>query len=155
MRTATTTIKGSLDRLLELDSELRDLSFERDDALLKLHESEHRYRALNAASYEAIIIHRGKDILAANESFEVLTGYNEEELKEATPSMEKIILPECIDDVQRRIDEKIDTPYRCKYRAKSGEILDVYVRPKYVPYNGFGLCRAAVVTMWEERKYAE
>ena len=82
MTVATKTIKGSLDRLLELDGELRDLSFERDDAMLKLRTSEHRYRALCEAGIEAIVIHRNGEVLAANDSFQDLTGYSEEELSD-------------------------------------------------------------------------
>jgi len=153
MRNATTTIKGSLDRLLELDGELRDLSFERDDALLKLRESEHRYRALCEAGFEAIVIHRDGEVLAANNAFQDLTGYNEEELKSYS-LLVKIMHPDFRKEAERRICDEVDEPYNSKLVRKDGEVVDVYIHPKYVKYNGHGLCRAAVVTIWEERKHA-
>ena len=148
-------IKGSIERLEELDREMLEIQYERDGALAKLQESEHRYRALSEAGFEAIAIHRTGKVLTANDAFEELVGYTEEEIEENPALMFDIIAPGLRDEVKQRIDKKDMSPYRCKFIHKDGTILDVYIRPKYVQYNGSGRCRAAVVTLWETKIHGE
>jgi PAS domain S-box-containing protein len=89
--------------------------------------------------------------LAVNLAFEELTGYKEIEVADNSQLMWEIIVPEYRDDVARRISDGDESPYRCEYITKGGDRVAVYVRPKLVHYNGKGLCRAAVITVWEDR----
>lgn len=115
-----------------------------------------RAQALCNASSEGIIIHRDGKVLVVNKAFEDMIGYSEVDLMsdKSLPVqdrfMYKIIAPEYREMVRERMCHNDFRPYKTEYITRSGKKIAVYVRPRQIEYNGEGLCRVALVTLWGE-----
>lgn len=114
-------------------------------------ENEYKFRALSEAGFESIIIHRNFDVVALNNSFTELTGYTFKDAVEADDFLLTLIHPDCVNDVRERIEKDDTSSYKTVITTKSGEEKDVWVRVKYVRFNGYGLCRASSLTEWIDR----
>lgn len=114
-------------------------------------ENEFKFRALSEAGFESIIIHRDFEVVALNNSFTELTGYTFKDAIEADDFLKTLIHPDCVEEVSKRIETDNTSSYRTTITTKSGEEKDVWVRIKYVSFNGYGLCRASSLTEWIDR----
>lgn len=115
-------------------------------------ENEYKFQALSEAGFESIIIHRDFDVVAVNNSFTELTGYTFEEASGDDDFLTTFIRPSQVERVRRRIRERDTSPYRTTIITRSGEPMDVWVRVRYVSFNGYGLCRASSLTEWIDRE---
>lgn len=99
---------------------------------------------------EGIVIHRGGEVVAVNQKFVDLIGYNEEDFR-ADPELGwKVIAPEFRDKVKKMIKDDIFEPYMVEYVTKHHGRVPMFVKPDTLDYgNGIGLCRVAIITPWE------
>ena len=112
---------------------LRDLR-ERKTAEEKLKESEERFRILEEASFEGILVHDQGKILDANQRLGGMFGYSLSEIID-TPFLQ-LIAPESRPLVIRKIEEGFTGYYEAKGLRKDGTIFPFETQGRYIKYNG-------------------
>ena len=140
-----------LSNMERLDQDFVRIQGERNEAIKQLKHSEDRFRALSEAGFESIVIHREGLVVAVNDSFEELTGFLEHELLTEPSLIWDIMDKEHNLTTKHSIESRDMSPYMSVLCCKSGEKKVVWIRPKYVNFNGHGKCRAAIITLWEDR----
>lgn len=118
------------------------LSNKRRKALDVYYESETRYRHLADAAFEAIILHRDKEILDVNKQFEQLTGFSRKELLGS--SIEMLISPEELERVLFYINQEWEDKFETVLVSCNGVRINSEVRARHFNYRGSRV-RVAVI----------
>jgi len=100
-----------------------------------LHESEERFRLLSEAASEAIIIHKDRVLLKANDQFFKMFGYRSEELLGAQV-VTRVVADESIEFVEKQIESRASTPYEAVGRRKDGDRFPILCHAKMIKYQG-------------------
>ncbi len=137
-------------KMTDLDTEFSQLITERDTLLSKLKQSEYKFKVLSNSGNEGIAVCRDGVLIATNKCFQDMLGYTEEELARDN-LMYRVLHPDYREEVVRRIETGDLSSYKCVYKHKMGYYFPVHVKPKEVEFNGKGICRAAIVTLWKEQ----
>lgn len=140
---------------LEIAIDITDVK----EAEKELREKEWKLQSLAEASYEAIAIHRGGEMMAVNKAFEELVGYTESELMEMPHVISTIFSADSAEAVKDQIRSKSLDFYQAVVHHKDGRDIPVGIKPNYVDYgNGHGECRVAAIVTHEwvdERCFTE
>jgi PAS domain S-box-containing protein len=98
----------------------------------RLQESEYRFRKFAEISTEGIIIHKNGLIVDANPAVGVISGYAPEEIIGQT--FEAMSAPESDEVVGQVMAGKYRDRYEVRTRKKNGEILDLEIQARTLPY---------------------
>jgi len=118
----------------------------------ELRESEERFRKLNEASFEGVIIHEEGVIIDANTPAMKLLGYAWQEAKGSR--LVDVVTPACRHIIADIVRGLFDAPREVEFIHSDGKHLLVEVRGKEMPYKGRTVGVLAVRDV-EERKHAE
>lgn len=99
-----------------------------------LRESEERFRTIHKASFGGIVIHDKGIILDCNQGLSEISGYSYDELI-GTNGL-KLIAPEWIEEVTRKMMSAAEEPYEVEGIRKDGTKYPLYLQSKLIPYKG-------------------
>jgi PAS domain S-box-containing protein len=136
------------DRLLGL---LLDVT-ERREAEEKLRESEHRFRTLSDAAFEAILVHDGGRVVDVNQALIELGGYSWHEL--VGRDVLDFVVPEQREMAYRNLLADYDRPYEVEAIRRDGVRVPIEVQGRSFPYRG-EIHRVVAIRDISERKKAE
>lgn len=113
-----------------------------------LQRQRYKFEALAAASFEAIAIHRDNRLITANRAFLELCGYSEAELAEMSDLI-SVLFGEHQASIRTRVEKEDRSIYKTTLINKSGDAIEVVIKPNYVQYNHSGDCRVAAIVTHE------
>ena len=117
---------------------------------IELRESDSRFRLLSEAAFEGILIHEKGTILDINTAFEIMFGYNRDELI-GTDSL-KLIAPEDRQLVAENIrQEYVDAPYEAKGIRKDGTDIFMIISARMMPFHGRNVRVVAIRDITEQK----
>jgi two-component system sensor histidine kinase UhpB len=120
---------------------------ERNNALVKLRESETHYRNLTEAAFEGVCISEDGRLLDVSDQLLAMVGYERQEVLGRQTS--EFIAPESREAVAEAIRSKSEAPYLVKLLRKDGRILHCEVRAKVVQTGGRSLRMTALRDLTE------
>ena len=147
IRTDITELKHREKELTEKTQRLLEEIAERKRAEEELRESEKKFRALVEGSVQGIVVHRGVDLIFANQAFADMYGYRNIEEILALESIEKINVPEEREWLRergtaRQRGEEVPVFYESKGLKKDGAIIQVTRLNTVIEWEG----EAAILT---------
>jgi PAS domain S-box-containing protein len=133
--TAIVSEKGQIRHIIGVGRDVSDLK----ETILALEESENKFRTVAETANSAIFIIRGEFFIYTNPHFEILTGYNNDELAEKR--FFEIVHPDNREMVKerglaRQKGEKIPSRYEFKIIHKSGETKWISFSGSIINYQG-------------------
>lgn len=131
---------------------IRDLSSLRDAEAAR-DASEARYRSLFNCTVEALIFHRGGEVIDVNAALTALFGMTREEIV-GSNGIEMLVTPADRAEVRRRVDADDLTPYETRLIRRDGRVLDIEVTPSRIVRDGENF-RVASIRDITLRKRAE
>lgn len=120
----------------------------RRQALNEHFESEKRYRHLADAAFEAIIVHRNRQIIDVNRQFEVMTGFSRNELLGS--SIEMLVPPADLDRVLLFVEQEWEDKFEAVLMTCNGTRIQVEIRARHFNWSGARV-RVAVIRDITER----
>lgn len=109
---------------------------------IELRESEERFETLAQQSFEAVLIHDGRQTLAVNPAFTATFGYTEDEVRGADPFM--FLSPGFRKKVRANLVAHAQGPFEAEANHKDGHLVVVKGNVHEISYRG---SRARVVSM--------
>ncbi len=125
---------------------------ERDQAMVRLRESEERFRHLTQAAFEGVCVSEQGRILDVNDQFAALFGYAREEL--IGREILTLIAPEWRERIAQRMRTGEENLIEHRLQRKDGTILDAEAQSKTIPW-GTRRVRVTAVRDITSRKQAE
>ncbi len=152
MKDQRKTKKQLIEELEALRQRVGALESGGEQASDALRDSEERYRALSAATFEGIGFTEKGIVIDANQQMADILGYTLDELIGLEVS--QCVAPEDRERVEAKIREGVEEPYTHRALRKDGQIIHVEVRPAMISSKG-KLARATVIRDITERVKAE
>jgi PAS domain S-box-containing protein len=111
----------------------------------------YKAQVLSDAGYEAILVHRDGEVVAANNSWTRMTGWTEQQTKKL--GLMQLFTPDSLPMVKAQVESNIHVPYKAQIRTPDGGTVLVMVKTQDVIYkNGEEVkCRAKVITPFKSR----
>jgi len=119
-----------------------------------LKESEDRFRKFaDEATFEGIIFHENRKILDVNRRFEMMLGYDRNELV----GMDSLntLSPESRELAQKSVRENPEKPYEALALRKDGTTFPVEIHGRLIPFHGKAIRVAAIRDLSEQKRAEE
>ena len=143
---------GEKDRLL---AAVRDISA-RKQSEEDLVESEGKFRTVTEQSPNMIFINQGRRVIYCNQRCEELMGYSVEHMCSEAFDFLELIAPQSRERVRSRLERHMEgeeiEPYECSLMDKNGNLLDVLITTKLIPFKGKHAILGIVTDLSKQKK---